>query len=114
MTCIELETTLRLLNSAKRGNDAALNDLFARYLPRIRRIIALRLNKPLDGVVEYEDFVQETLIRALGALDRFEPRSVGEFRSWLARCSVTAIQDDYRARHAEKRGRGKEKTFSDL
>ena len=114
MTSTELETTLRLLNSAKTGNEAALNDLFSRYLPRVRRIVALRLGKSLDDMSAYEDFVQEALVRALSGIDRFEPRSVGEFRSWLAKCAVSAIQDEYRARHAKKRGRGREKRVSDL
>lgn len=111
---IDLETTLRLAHAAKAGDRGALSDLFERYEPRVRRIVALRLGKPIHRVAEFDDLVQDTLLRALKGFERFEPRSVGEFRNWLASCAVSAIRDHERGRQAKKRGSGEERRFADL
>ena len=109
-----IETTLRLVASAKSGDARALNDLFERYLPRTRRIVACRMGWRLSQLEDHEDLVQETLLRVFKGLERFEARSEGSFRHWVAHCVECAIRD--RARHAKraKRGGGAEKRWGDL
>ena len=114
MSETELQTTLRLLHAAKGGSDGAMNDLFARYLPRVRRIVAVRLGKGLEECSQFEDLVQNALMRAFVGMERFEARSLGEFRNWLARCAHSAIADEGRLERAAKRGGGQVKLSSEL
>jgi RNA polymerase sigma-70 factor (ECF subfamily) len=111
---IDLETTLRLARSAKTGNRAAMNDLFARYLPRVRQIAALRLGRRVRDFAEIEDIVQDAFVKALRGFERFEPVSVGAFRNWLVTCVVSAIVDRERARRALKRDWKRERSLANL
>jgi RNA polymerase sigma-70 factor (ECF subfamily) len=58
--------------------------------------------------------VQESLLRALQGLERFEERSEGGFRDWLARCVEHEIIRQARRALAAKRGRGEGRRLSEL
>jgi RNA polymerase sigma-70 factor (ECF subfamily) len=105
--------TLVLIRAAQGGDAAALDALFARYLPRVRHIVALRLGWRLRQVIEVDDIVQEVLIDAFQGLERFEPRSEASFRNWLARCVEREITDASRTETRKKRGGGKVRRFGD-
>lgn len=109
-----LESTLQLVRGAQEGDRRALDDLFARYLPRVRQIVALRLGYRLRDFATHEDIVQESLLKAFRNLDRFEPRSEGSFRNWLARCVVNSANDWFRRQRAERRGGGRVRPMSSL
>ncbi|MBI4606901.1 MAG: sigma-70 family RNA polymerase sigma factor [Planctomycetes bacterium] len=106
-------TTLRLVDAAQKGDSRALEDLFTRYLPRVRQIVALRLGRKLRQLLEVEDVVQETLLVVLRGLHRFEARDEGSFRNWLARCVECEIATQARKHGAKKRGAGKALRFGD-
>jgi len=89
----DFETTWFLVESAKTGDRRALEDLFARYLPRVRRIVALRMGCPIAKFAEFDDIVQNALLKAFKGFSKFEQRSAGSFRHWLATCAVSAIRD---------------------
>src|SRR5262245_38872233 len=57
MPQVDLETTLRLVRGAQAGDRVALEALFERYLPRVQRIVSLRLGCPLKDFAGYEDLV---------------------------------------------------------
>jgi RNA polymerase sigma-70 factor (ECF subfamily) len=95
----DFETTWFLVESAKTGDRRALEDLFARYLPRVRRIVALRMGCPIAKFAEFDDIVQNTLLKAFKGFSKFEQRSVGSFRNWLASCAISAIRDFLRKKH---------------
>jgi RNA polymerase sigma-70 factor (ECF subfamily) len=105
-------TTL-LVRAAQAGDAAALEALFARYLPRVRQIVALRLGRRLKQIIEIDDIVQEVLLDAFRGLEKFEPRSEGSFRNWLARCVEREIVDTARTETRKKRGGGAVRRFSD-
>jgi len=109
-----LEETLRLVEAAKAGDARALDDLFARYLPRTRRIVACRMGWKLSQVEDHEDLVQETLLRVFQGLERFEARSEGSFRHWVAQLVECAIRDAARRSKRAKRGGGRVKRWGDL
>ena len=109
-----LMQTTCLVRSAKAGDRQALEDLFARYLPRVRQIVALRLGERQRRFIEAEDIVQEAFLKALQGLERFEHRSEGSFRNWLARCVECEIVDSVRRLKARKRGGGKVRLFGDF
>jgi RNA polymerase sigma-70 factor (ECF subfamily) len=105
-------TTL-LVRAAQGGDAAALEALFARYLPRVRQIVALRMGWRLRQVLEVEDVVQEVLLDAFQGLEKFQPRSEGSFRNWLARCVEREVVDAARTESRKKRGGGAVRRFSD-
>lgn len=98
--------TQSLIVAAKLGNEKALNLLFARYQPRILRIVRLRLSSTLRYKLKLQsmDVVQEVFISALEHLKDFEPRSQGAFLYWLAKIVENYIKDrfDYVARKKRK------------
>jgi len=109
-----LRNTISLVKSAQQGSRKALEDLFCRYLPRVRQIVALRLGYRQRLFVEVEDIVQDTLLKVFEGLHRFEQRSEGSFRNWLARCVECQIVDSAREMGAKKRGAGGAKRFADI
>jgi RNA polymerase sigma-70 factor (ECF subfamily) len=99
------QLTLLQIEAAKAGDQAALNDLLERYRGRVLQVVALRLARrraTLRG--EEEDIVQETLLEAFLALERFVPRSDGAFLHWLSKLALNNIRDAGRRRTAKKRG----------
>jgi RNA polymerase sigma-70 factor (ECF subfamily) len=108
------ETTLQLVEAAKGGSEPALNDLFARYLPRTRRIVAFRMGWRLQQVEEHEDIVQAALLRVFQGLDRFEARSDGAFRHWVAHLVECTLRNAARDAARQKRGGGAVRRWSEL
>ena len=53
------DSTSVLLNRARGGDGQALADLFARYRPRLRRMVRLRLDRRLHGRVDPSDVLRE-------------------------------------------------------
>ncbi|MEM7231958.1 MAG: sigma-70 family RNA polymerase sigma factor [Planctomycetota bacterium] len=108
----DFASTVSLVRDAQGGSSDALDQLFERYLPRVRQIVALRLGYRLRDLATHEDIVQESLLKTFQSLDGFEQRSEGSFRSWLASCVVSSANDYFRRARAEKRGGGKVRAFS--
>jgi RNA polymerase sigma factor (sigma-70 family) len=71
-----------LISAALRGDEKALNDLFARYY-RFLHFLACRV---LGSREDAEDVVQNCMLRAVRSLEQFN--NDGAFRSWLARILV--------------------------
>jgi len=111
---ITFAQTASLVAEAQAGTEAARNELFERYRPRVVQMVSLRLGRSLRDLADVEDLVQETLLDALRGLERFEHRSVGAFRSWLATLAVNRIRAAARLRSTRKRGDGAERRFSDV
>ena len=57
------EATLELVGAAQKGDRSALEALFERYLPRVRQIVALRMGRRLNQVVEFDDIAQDVLLK---------------------------------------------------
>jgi RNA polymerase sigma-70 factor (ECF subfamily) len=53
-----------LLERARGGDAAALNELFARHRERLRRMVLLRLDLRLQGRIDASDVLQEALLEA--------------------------------------------------
>lgn len=104
---MEFGTTIKLLREARDGQSRAVEELFTRYLPRVRQIVALRLGYPQRDFATYEDLVQESLLRVFEKLDTFEVRTEGTFYHWVATCVMTSINRHFRRQGAQKRGAGK-------
>jgi RNA polymerase sigma-70 factor, ECF subfamily len=68
--------TAHLLEQARAGDQAALNELFAQHRARLRRMVELRLDRRLQARIDASDVVQETYVDVLARLDEYlhDPR----------------------------------------
>lgn len=90
------ETSLDLLERARAGDDAALNALLARYLPRLRRWAAGRLPSWARDVADTQDLVQEALIHTFKKIEGFEWRGDGALQAYLRQAILNRIRDELR------------------
>src|SRR5687768_1459196 len=75
------------------GDEAAFRELYARYTPRLYRIVI----NLLDGQEqEAEDVVQETWLRAATALERF--RWGSSLSTWLSAIAINRAREVLRSR----------------
>lgn len=96
--------TVALLGRAQQGDPEARHELFARYLPRIRVIVAMRLGRPIGVVSDIDDVVQQCMLRVLQGLSEFTPRSEASFFHWVSRLVANELADLLRRADAAKRG----------
>ena len=91
-----VDSTFDLVERAKTGDSNALNDLFARYLPSLRRWASGRLPRWTRDLMDTDDLVQETVVRAVKRMDRFESRHEGALQAYLRQAVVNRIRDEVR------------------
>jgi RNA polymerase sigma-70 factor (ECF subfamily) len=90
------ESTLSLLTRAHAGDRLAMDDLFARYLPRLRRWASGRLPRWARDLADTPDLVQETLIQVFKRVDGFEHRGEGAFQAYLRQAVMNRIRNEIR------------------
>jgi RNA polymerase sigma-70 factor (ECF subfamily) len=99
-----LESTANLLELTRQGDSAARERLVARYLPILRQWAHGRLPASTRDIIDTDDLVQVTLIRALNHVGRFEPRHEGAFLAYLRTILLNGIRDEIR-KHRRQPGR---------
>ena len=109
-----LAQTREQVRAAQAGSRSALDDLFTRYLPQVRAIAVARLGPELARFTDIDDVVQDAVRAAIVGLERFEHRSEGSFKNWLAVCVENTIRKEARRQQAEKRGAGRVQRMADL
>ncbi|MHC4920010.1 MAG: RNA polymerase sigma factor [Planctomycetota bacterium] len=114
MTDTDFSLTRAQVQAAQAGDDAALNDLFQRYLPRVTRLVAARLGKQWAELANEEDLVQESFVDALKALRAGKLATDGDFCNWMATCVQNNIRDQFRRAHAGKRDRKRVRRQADM
>ena len=92
-------TSYQLLESARDGDTGAMDNLFRRYLPPLRRWTRGRLPAWARDGMDTDDLVQETLLGTLAHLDHFEPRRRGALQSYMRRAILNKIRDQVRKMH---------------
>lgn len=90
------DSTLTLLTRARSGDAEALDDLFARYLPGLRRWASGRLPRWARDLADTPDLVQETLIETFKRIEGFEHRGEGALRAYLRQAVMNRIRDELR------------------
>lgn len=99
-----LESTAHLLELVRHGDRAARDRLAARYLPILMRLAHGRLPSRARDLMDTDDLVQVTLIRALDHVEGFEPRHEGAFLAYMRQILLNQIRDEVRrvARRPER------------
>jgi RNA polymerase sigma-70 factor (ECF subfamily) len=109
------DSSVDLLLKAQVGDDEALNQLLARYLPRLRRWARGKLPSDLRTMLDTGDLVQDAIVRALPHVNTLEVRSERAFEFYLQRAVKNHIIDlRKRANHRPLREELPENKAADL
>lgn len=93
---MRVDATLDLVEQVKAGDQEALNLLCARFLPPLRRWASGRLPQWSRDLMDTDDLVQETVVRAINRIDQFESRHEGALQAYLRQAIVNRIRDELR------------------
>jgi RNA polymerase sigma-70 factor, ECF subfamily len=92
----DLESTFQLIARARVGDQDALDRLFARHTPPLKRWARGRLPQWARDLADTDDLVQETLLRTFTQIERFEARGVGALQAYLRQAVLNRIRDELR------------------
>ena len=98
----DAESSFALLARAKAGDSIALDDLCARYLPRLQRWAHGRLPAWARSAQDTHDLVQDTLAQVFQKIHSFEPRHEGAFQGYLRQALMNRVRDEIR--RSQRRG----------
>jgi RNA polymerase sigma factor (sigma-70 family) len=87
---------MRLVVRARAGDQIALDELFARFGPELRRFARGRLPHAVRGLVDTPDVVQDALLQTFLHLEGFEHRGEGALRAYMRQVLVNRIRDELR------------------
>src|SRR5437763_17147579 len=101
--------TDRLLARAASGDGRARQELLARHRKRLRRMVALRLDRRLAARLDPSDIVQEALADAARKLDGYLRDRPLPFYPWLHRLAAERLTQAHRHHlGAQARAAGRE------
>jgi RNA polymerase sigma-70 factor (ECF subfamily) len=96
---IQAEATLSLVQRAKAGDEAALQHLCARYLPRLHRWASGRLPGYARDLLATDDLVQDVLFQTVRRIEGFRSEREGAFQVYLRQVLMNRIRDQVRRPH---------------
>ena len=109
----ELTTTTQLVRDYRQGDQGALDALYHRYMPMLRRWATGRLPTCGRDVAETEDLVQVAFMRAFKQLEKFESERPGAFLSYLRSILMNLIRDELRRTKARPQLSSMTQSFQD-
>lgn len=89
-------STCQLLDRAREGDAGALDDLFTRQLPVLRRWAKGRLPSWARDTTDTQDLVQDTAIQALKHVHTFQVRGPGSLQAYLRQAVKNRILNEFR------------------
>jgi RNA polymerase sigma-70 factor (ECF subfamily) len=93
---VATDRTADLLARGREGDRDALDQLFARHIPLLRRWASGRLPRWARDIADTPDLVQETAFQTFTHLDTFEPRGDGALQAYLRQALVNRIRNELR------------------
>ena len=90
------ESTVELLARARAGDAAALDQVFARAIPLLKRWASGRLPRWTRGMIDTDDLVQETVVNTLKHIDVFEYRADSALQAYLRQAVMNRIRNEIR------------------
>lgn len=96
--------TLDLLTAARAGDPVAFDQLFARYVPDLRRWASGRLPVWARDLSDTQDLVQETVFRVFRRLEGFEYRGEGALKAYLRQALMNRLRNEIRRAKARPAG----------
>jgi RNA polymerase sigma factor (sigma-70 family) len=100
--------SMELVWQGQGGDAQAVNELFARYLPRMRRILSVKIQRWQRSWIDPDDVLQETLIVAVRRFNELEVRTPSSILQWLARIADFEISNRLEYLQAQKRNPARE------
>jgi len=79
----DMSGTDRLLQQAAEGDQASWGAMVEEHRPRLRRMVALRLDPRLQGRIDPSDVIQETFLEAAVRLAEYLRKPTMPFYLWL-------------------------------
>ena len=93
---LRAESSFELLARARTGDSPALEELCARYVPRLRRWAHGRLPPWARGALDTHDLVQDTMAHVVLRITTFEPRHEGAFQAYVRQALMNRVRDEIR------------------
>jgi RNA polymerase sigma factor (sigma-70 family) len=90
---VSCDSTLDVLERARRGDRSAAQILIERALPTLRRWTRGRVPQYARGTADTEDVVQDAVLRTFKRMATFEHRTVGGLQAYLREAVVNRIRD---------------------
>lgn len=102
-----------LVQSASRGDPAAIAALLEAHLPRLRAFVRLRVGPELRQRESASDVVQSACREVLANMERFRYHGEEQFRRWLFTTALRKLADKVEHHRAAKRDVRREQEQSD-
>jgi RNA polymerase sigma-70 factor (ECF subfamily) len=93
---VDVTSSCSLIIRARDGDEAARNELCARYLPRLRRWAHGRLPLAARDHLDTEDIVQDTLMQSVRRLGDFTPQHDQAFSAYVCQALRNRLRDAVR------------------
>ena len=91
-----LTRSVDLIDQARLGDRRALERLFERYVPPLRRFATGRLPRWARDHMDTDDMIQETMLKTFRRLDAFEHRRDGALGAYMRQALQRRILDELR------------------
>jgi RNA polymerase sigma-70 factor (ECF subfamily) len=92
----DVDATADLLVRAQGGDEEALNRLFERHVPLLKRWASGRLPRWARQAADTSDLVQETVVATLRNLPSFEARGDGALQAYLRQALLNRVRNEIR------------------
>jgi len=93
---VDTAKTADLIERAKHGDHEAVDILFARHIPILRRWATGRLPHWARDLADTGDLVQATALDAFKSLNRFEVRGDGALQAYLRQALMNRLRNELR------------------
>jgi RNA polymerase sigma-70 factor (ECF subfamily) len=90
-------TSVELIRLARDGDQEALDELFQRHFPPLRRWAHGRLPRWVRNIAETADLVQDAMFNAFRRIDAVEIRRKGALGAYLRQSIQNRVRDEFRS-----------------